>query len=350
MSAYSAEYMSRNFLIGMQDTLGDSWNASMIRRALEADPTLESPLYPEFVPTEDVYRRLWNWSAESVALEYELNGKRYVDPSRQAIVKSTDGTLFGVFKDSYTIHQYDETLSFLKDVVSSELQIMSALNFNNGASTSVQIGTAELLTIEGDQFRPYIMITTSHDGTLATTIKCCVTRIVCDNTFAMAMGENGATWKNKHSRDSAKKFVVSDVKSTLGILDAETAFDALTESFDSFSAEMTELMHVEVSPKQFAAWMDLTAPIETGSKRGDTVSAAKRDKLIEIWSGDNRVAPWSGTAYGVLQLANTFNQHETNLNAKTLRGERNYSLAASGQLWKADSAAMDALSKVLVSV
>lgn len=37
--------------------------------------------------------------------------------------------------------------------------------------------------------------------------------------------------------------------------------------------------------------------------------------MLKLWYYNVRVAPWRGTAYGVLQAANTYNQHEA-----TVRG------------------------------
>ncbi len=47
-----------------------------------------------------------------------------------------------------------------------------------------------------------------------------------------------------------------------------------------------------------------------GRVRSRTFAIKQRDAMLKIWYYNVRVAPWRGTAYGVLQAANTYNQHE----------------------------------------
>jgi len=80
-----------------------------------------------------------------------------------------------------------------------------------------------------------------------------------------------------------------------------------------------------------------------------TMAEKKRDELLTMWMHDERVAPWLGTAYGVLQLNNTYNHHKVATNKGTVRGERNFFQAANGDFEKSDRLILDTLlNKVLV--
>ena len=58
---------------------------------------------------------------------------------------------------------------------------------------------------------------------------------------------------------------------------------------------------------------------DDASKRAVTMAEARRERLTEMWKSDPRVAPWggggrnTGSAWGVVQLVNTFDQHETSV-------------------------------------
>jgi len=41
-----------------------------------------------------------------------------------------------------------------------------------------------------------------------------------------------------------------------------------------------------------------------------TLADSKRDNLDRMYRSDPRVAPWAGTAHGVLQAVNTYDSHE----------------------------------------
>ena len=55
----------------------------------------------------------------------------------------------------------------------------------------------------------------------------------------------------------------------------------------------------------------------------------KRDALEQLYRHDNRVAPWAGTAQGVLQAVNTYEHHEGTVRGAT-RAERNLVNAING--------------------
>ena len=51
--------------------------------------------------------------------------------------------------------------------------------------------------------------------------------------------------------------------------------------------------------------------------RAATLAERKRDGLEQLYRHDPRVAPWAGTAHGVLQAVNTYEHH-----AGVVRGDR----------------------------
>ena len=59
-------------------------------------------------------------------------------------------------------------------------------------------------------------LTTSHNGTLATTIKPVNTFVVCDNTHVAALSEDGSQFKARHSKYSNLK--ITNVREALGFV------------------------------------------------------------------------------------------------------------------------------------
>jgi hypothetical protein len=58
---------------------------------------------------------------------------------------------------------------------------------------------------------------------------------------------------------------------------------------------------------------------------------------------DPRVAPWKGTAFGVLQAFNTWNQHEAQVRKGVPRFERNMENVIKGKFAQADNAVLAAI-------
>jgi hypothetical protein len=65
------------------------------------------------------------------------------------------------------------------------------------------------------------------------------------------------------------------------------------------------------------------------------MSNSKRASLQRLYDHDERVAPWSGTAHGVLQAVNTYEHHEGVVRGTT-RPERNMLRAVAGEFGKLD--------------
>ena len=60
----------------------------------------------------------------------------------------------------------------------------------------------------------------------------------------------------------------------------------------------------------------------------------KRDTLSTLYRADPRISPWAGTAHGVLQAVNTYDQHNGVIRGD--RAERNSLKTITGEFGKLD--------------
>ena len=104
-----------------------------------------------------------------------------------------------------------------------------------------------------------------------------------------------------------------------------------------------------MSPAQRATFLDHDIPRpEPGvTSRARTLANNKREKLITLYKHDPRVAPWAGTAHGVIQAVNTYEHHVGVVRGAT-RAERNMLRTTTGDFGKTDRATLVTLRKVLV--
>lgn len=65
-----------------------------------------------------------------------------------------------------------------------------------------------------DEVRPHLLLSTSFDGSMATTAMFCAERVVCNNTLTIALNENGA---KKIAVNHSRSFDPDSVKIDLGI-------------------------------------------------------------------------------------------------------------------------------------
>jgi len=269
-------------------------------------------------------------------------GEYLLVPGRQAVMHNGTGTVFGVFMGGYDIHQYrDWLLQRVSNLLDDQLAIGSCGTLKLGAQAWVSVEVPENITTpEGVVFRPNLLACTSHDGSLATTFKRVVTNVVCDNTLAAGLGEVGQQLKIKHSRYSH-----------LRLNEARDALALVYTIADDFAAEVAALTRLDVSDKAWSAFIEAHSPLvdEKGKEktgRSLTMATNERESLTQLWNHDNRVSPWHGTAFGVLQAVNTYTHHiQTVRNSP--RPERNMSNAITGKTDALDKATVSELMKVL---
>jgi phage/plasmid-like protein (TIGR03299 family) len=351
MSKETLEHLNTHTLIGNTDQRGTAWH---YRAEHQGD---ESNHYPGPIPVADVQQRLFHWTAQSRRLAVEVPGAVHTmthldddgSPARwnliehrQGITRSDNQHLMGIFAVGYQMHQYDQwLLGTVAAILDDDLAISSAGLLRDGAIAWVEVSVPDSITTpEGVTFRPNLLATTSFDGSIATTFKRTVTDTVCDNTRELALAEKGQQLKVKHSRHSHLK---------LG--DARDALALVHTLGDEFAAEVAELCRIEVTQAQWVRFLDLHVPTgdDTGSKlagRSLTMAENKRSTLNKLYEHDLRVAPWAGTAHGVLQAVNTFEHHEATVRGSG-RAERNMLRTVTGDFGQLDRSTWDTLDRVL---
>ena len=346
MSEQKKVLLNSNILVGYTAERGNAWH---YRADLQGD---EPNHYTGAIPVEDILRRLFSWQAISAPVFIQVpatlddatgvddNGNPYKfiqAGNRQAILRDDTLDLFEIFKDGYKSHQYPEWLvQNLSNIVDDDINFGSAGLLKNGAVAFVSLEMPESVEVlDGFSVRPHLLATTSHNGTLATTYKSVSTFVVCDNTHAVAMSENTSQFKTRHSKNSGLK--IQTARDALGIVYKMT---------DDIVAEVLALSEVKVSDAEWQRVLNTLNPIPTleidnSNKAAVTRAENKRDELEPLYNYDTRVAPWRGSALGVLQEFNTYNHHKVG-NDKN-RAERNMVNALMGKTEQSDRKVLDLL-------
>ncbi|MCK6209561.1 DUF932 domain-containing protein [Georgenia sp. EYE_87] len=340
-------------LIGNTSQRGTAWHYRAEMQGAEPNH------YPGPIPTDDVARRLFGWRAQSrpVAVERpadaatmtHLNASgepvRWVAvESRQAIVRSDrdDGTVLGVFTQAYEPHQYtDYLLRTVSDILDDSLTVSSAGLLRDGAIAWVEVSMPESITTpEGVEFRPNLLATTTHDGSLATTYKRTVTDVVCDNTRAVALAERGQELRIRHSRNSRVKLDA-----------ARRALTIVHTTGEAFAEEIRRLCRIDVDRRTWSRFLDSWVPLkgprdEPLPPRALKHAERKREAIDELYVHDRRVEPWGGTAHAVLQAVNTYEHHASPMRGPS-RAQRNMLRTVDGTYASLDRAVWSALERVL---
>ena len=261
---------------------------------------------------------------------------------RKAMVTSDTKETVGVFKSGYKGHDFEMALLDKLDHLVGDGVGYSTAGFTkaNRAVAFVQLELPENFdTKEGIKFRPNLGAATSFDGSLATIYKRGFTVWQCDNTVAAGLSEDGQSFKVKHSKYSGFK-----------LDSARQALDLIEVTAEQVTKEISKLAEWQVSDKQFADFLAKLSPVpelkEGDNTRGRTLAISKAEAIRDLYETDDRAAPWRGTALGVLQATNTYNQHEAPQRGGIDRDVRRFDNFFSGKTEANDKEVLDLLAKI----
>lgn len=159
-----------------------------------------------------------NWDVMGSPVQFitEDGFKQYT--GQQVLFRSDTKDPLSVVSSEFKVVQPREVLEFFRDLVElydMKLSVAGCLFGGKRFWATAETGrVADILP--GDEVRGQLLLMTGVDGTLATSAKFVSTRVVCNNTLQLAMGENGGREVRRTHRQS---FDPRQVKIDLGLLD-----------------------------------------------------------------------------------------------------------------------------------
>lgn len=168
---------------------------------------------------------------------------------------------------------------------------------------SMSLGEDIVLDPSGsaDTVKPYLLITSSHDGSTPTIAKLVWCRVVCANTLAVALSEATNTYKLRHTEGQTRDGRILDARATLKMAFAHQ--DAFADEAKMlFETSMTNDEFDKIITKQFGEAGD--------SKLAQTKDANRRDLIMDIWRGQadgpDTMSSVTGTAWGAYNAINEY--------------------------------------------
>lgn len=336
MSAETTQWLNTMTLQGFTDKRGHAWHYDVSAQDAEGNH------YPGAIPFEDVKRRLFYWVATEgkVSTRVKVAGSwRTVEVAdKKSLSHPETGEVFSIVGKGFAPHNYGPWLvdNFRTLLDSDELNIGSAGLLKSGGQAWVQIELPD--TVDGPggiKHRPFLTGSAVLDGSRSTSYSTGTVLAVCDNTLSAALA--CAQAKVKYAHRKGVEFKAQDVRDAL---------DILVTQADAFNAGLEDLLSKTVSDTQWERFVEATIgkdrPFEAG--RGQTNWDNAHDALTGLYRTDERVAPWTGTAFGAFQAVNTYRHHfAVAKNVAGGRPERNMISRLDGTNDKADAKALEQL-------
>lgn len=207
--------------------------------------------------------------------------------------------LLAVVGDRYQIHSNEEAFAFADALTDGGLQWETAGSINDGRKVFGSLASPKTITLDpkgrGDVINDYLLIATSHDGSMPLTAMNTPVRVVCQNTLNMAMSNRAVKQAFKIRHTSNMKGKIQAAREALSI---NIAY------MDEFSKVATELIEAEISKAKFDEIVATVypAPDNDASKAATTRYTKKVDLLESIYlgtaDGPDTMGNIRGTAWG----------------------------------------------------
>ena len=126
-------------------------------------------------------------------------------PGYKANIRDTDNRVLGVVTDRYRVVQNSEAFAFTDALLGEGVRYETAGSLQDGKKIWILAKLPDKYIIEGDQIDPYLVFSSSHDGSGSIKVAMTPIRVVCQNTLNLAMSTAKRCWSTIHIGDLAAK-------------------------------------------------------------------------------------------------------------------------------------------------
>lgn len=235
----------------------------------------------------------WNVSLETVPVPEGFDSdKNYYFVTRTNPVYRDTKDILGVVGERYKVLQNEQLFDFADTMLDFGGRWETAGSIRGGRVVFGAMAYERETVLDpngvSDVVKTYLLVNTSHDGSVAIQASVTPVRVVCANTLNMALKGAKQSFKIRHTQTAEGK--VQAARDTLGIMNAY---------MDKFDEMARELFETPVTKDDFWAIIERIYPRPEKDSKGSVKKwEAKVDLLEDIYGGPTN-GMIAGTKWGV---------------------------------------------------
>jgi len=237
-----------------------------------------------------------------------VDSERYAKPAFATVRTNPfdkELDVLGTVGQRYNPFQNEELLSFGDNLLDGGGQWETAGSIKGGRQVFASLSMPNDIVLDpngaADEVNSYLLLHTSHDGSISVMAGITPVRVVCSNTLNFALGSIKQSFKMRHTQSIEGKVAIA--REALGI-----AFDYM----DVFNMEAEALIQTSMTNAQFTDLVtDLYPKPADEKKAGVTRWENKVDTLTDIFVGHDENKSNEnilGTAWSGLNALTEFSQ------------------------------------------
>jgi phage/plasmid-like protein (TIGR03299 family) len=189
-----------------------------------------------------------NWTVKQCPI---LTNELATIPGYKANIRETDGKVLGVVSDRYKVVQNYEAFAFTDALLGEGVRYETAGSLQEGRKIWLLAKLPDNYIIEGEQIEPYLVFSSSHDGTGSIKVAMTPIRVVCQNTLNIALSTAKRIWTTIHVGDMAAK--LDEAHNTL----------LLAEKYmGKLGTEFSRLSKIRLSDNRVNEYIEMLLPMD----------------------------------------------------------------------------------------
>jgi len=275
---------------------------------------------PETCDSETLRNLVFDWHAQERAVSYQgADGDEPADDYK-ALVRSDNGKLLCVAPKTYGVVQYADALALLDAASASGVtKYITAATLDEGrrafALAAIPSATFD---VAGSEVKPYLLLSTSHDASLALRVHFTGVYVVCNNTLTAALGGAGVSVggraQTRHIPNVIMLKHTSKVSDRLAIV--TRLVEQATSYFGAFHERALQLVNQRYATSEMRDLARVLFPIsdkqEADRRQYGVESASHKAQatVVRLFDGAQRAAaPAPGTRWAAFNAVTEFVDH-----------------------------------------
>lgn len=181
-----------------------------------------------------------DWEVSLEDLWYEVDGVKRNVQDQFAVIRNSDKSCLGTVGQRYHPVQNHECFAFM-DKILGQAEFDSCGSLFDGKKVFMLAKIKkELFATPTDVIYPYLLLSTSHDGSSCLTIQLTSIRVVCHNTLSLALGLGTPKYNVRHCKNSMKTFIENAIKKC----------NLAIATIEQQQEKISTLVHTKITDKQ----------------------------------------------------------------------------------------------------
>ena len=244
-----------------------------------------------------------NWSLYKNDLStVDADGNKIEVPNNYAIVRGDTNAVLGVVGKNYKIFENAQAFKFFDDVIGDKLAVYETAGaLHGGKLVWILAKLPKTIRAAGsdDISDSYVLLATSHDGSKSVTMMPTLVRVVCNNTYTLAVSEYSINTgiKIRHSGSMEDKLSV-----------AQERLKIVNTKLDDYQEKVDLLAGKNITSAQLDKYIEVLFPHNEKAKH-NTRTENMRQNVYNNFE-DREIQKTDGTWWKALNAVTYYVDHQ----------------------------------------